>query len=147
MTQSGEFPNLTNSTFWPTSDEHPYYNCIAWAAERGPDEQEWWWPEGDGATWPPNVHRKLSLSSFIQAFGTLGYELCLDGVREAGWQKVVIYLSSDGTPTHMARQLSDGQWTSKLGQDIDITHTTVDVLEGPMYGKASQYLRRRNPSF
>ena len=42
---------------------------------------------------------------------------------------VAIY-QSGGLPTHAARQLSDGNWTSKLGPNIDITHS-LSGLEGP----------------
>ena len=42
----------------------------------------------------------------------------------------------------MARQLENGQWTSKLGNDIDITHPTVEALEDGEYGTAVQYMRR-----
>ena len=46
-----------------------------------------------------------------------------------------------GKPTHAARQLGDGRWTSKLGKEVDITHTLVG-LEGPVYGQVAAYLRR-----
>lgn len=40
----------------------------------------------------------------------------------------------DWEPTHMARQLPDGTWSSKLGPNEDITHFTLDALES--YGRA-----------
>lgn len=53
------FPNLTYSNASKTSEIDENYNCIAWAAERGPDEKEFWWPDPDketfdilGYTWP-----------------------------------------------------------------------------------------------
>jgi hypothetical protein len=137
------FPNL--HAFVETSPATPKYNCIAWAAE---DTENFWWPKPDpGYYWPPTVLREVEIGRFIEAFRTCGYEPCDNGDREAGWQKVVIYAQSDGTPTHMARQLEDGRWTSKLGNNIDITHPTVEALEGNQYGKAAQYLRRKNPKF
>ena len=57
-------------------------------------------------------------------------------------EKVAIYLLN-GMPTHAARQLSTGKWTSKLGLSIDIEHDSPDVLDGPEYGKASIFLKRK----
>jgi hypothetical protein len=55
----------------------------------------------------------------------------------------VIYVDSSGTPTHMARQLSNGNWTSKLGDAEDIEHAQLEQLEGDIYGVAYQFLRRK----
>ena len=54
-------------------------------------------------------------------------------------KKIAIFgmKESDGSvsPTHAARQLESGEWTSKLGKDFeDIPHTTLDALNGPVYG-------------
>ena len=134
------FPNLHPHTYRQTSPAASTYNCIAWAAE---DSQRFWWPRPEQAYyWPPPVRREEKIERFIEAFRTLGYELCDSGAYEAGWQKVVIYVSDDGAPTHMARQLESGEWTSKLGNDVDIIHHRVEDLEGPGYGTAVQYLRR-----
>jgi hypothetical protein len=56
------------------------------------------------------------MSAFIQAYKSLGYELCDNSELEAGFEKIAIYATSDGEPTHAARQLSVGLWTSKLGR-------------------------------
>ena len=141
MADSRLFPNL--DTYRQTSPATPAYNCIAWAAE---DSQRFWWPHPQQIYhWPGSVRREEKIERFIEAFQTLGYEPCGNGTYEGGWQKVVIYVASDGTPTHMARQLENGEWTSKLGNDVDITHHTVEDLEGPLYGTATRYLRRRTP--
>lgn len=39
-----------------------------------------------------------------------------------------------GIPSHAARQLPNGRWTSKCGQAEDIEHDLRD-LEGRLYGK------------
>ena len=140
-----KFPNLTWENHDETSEEDYSYTCIAWAAGRGPDEGEWWEPSGfPWHTWPPSAGYEYTTSCYMNAFRTLGYEPCDNGQLEAGWQKVALYVDQDNVPTHMARQLSNGKWTSKLGSDMDISHDTVEVLEGPCYGTASYYLRRRN---
>ena len=142
------FPNLTCENFSKTSEAVKSYNCIAWAAGRGEIEEEWWEPSSDiEHYWPPSVAKEYTSQCYREAFRTLGYEPCHDGAREAGWEKVALYVDDNDTPTHMARQLPEGGWTSKLGKSIDITHKTVEALEGNCYGRATYYLRRRNPTF
>jgi hypothetical protein len=57
-----------------------------------------------------------TVDSFILAFGILGYSPCDDGTLEEGFEKVAIYVDESETPTHMAKQLPSGMWTSKCGQ-------------------------------
>ena len=82
-----------------------------------------------------------SLNAFVKAFGILGYESCSDGTLEDGFEKVAIYQSPSGVQ-HMARQLSTGRWTSKLGGFEDIDHASPSELEGREYGEVVQYMRR-----
>lgn len=53
---------------------------------------------------------------------------------------------ADWIPTHMARQLPNGAWTSKCGANEDIAHFTLDALEryGALhyYGCPVVYMRR-----
>jgi hypothetical protein len=44
----------------------------------------------------------------------------------------------------MARQLDDGKWASKLGQERDIIHT-LSGLEGAEYGTVVRFLKRALP--
>jgi hypothetical protein len=107
------FPRLQQTSFEITSPRDGTYNCVAWAAG---DVQRWWWP-GDAmfTYWQLGVIREQSISSFVIAFSTLGYEASASAGYEPQFEKVAIFASPDGTPTHMARQLADGSWTSKLG--------------------------------
>ena len=82
-----------------------------------------------------------SLTAFVTAFSTLGYEPCADGKLEEGFEKVAVYQLPTGVQ-HMARQLQTGRWTSKLGQLQDIEHDTPTELEGEEYGTVVQYMRR-----
>jgi len=132
-----QFPSLFQDGFEQTSPDDPIYNCIAWAAG---DTTNWWWP--GISYWPPGVPEQETLAAFIAAYGGIGYEPCADAALEFAFERVVIY-SLAGVPTHAARQLDDGAWTSKLGEFWDIKHTTPGGVEGPVYGQASQYLRRR----
>ncbi len=130
--------NLKDEPYLITSDSTDTYNCIAWAAN---DTERWWWPHPD-AYWPIGVPRIETLDSFTRAFQTLGYDPCEDGVPEAGYVKLVIYLNAQGTPTHIARQLPAGRWTSKLGESWDIEHQTALGVEGNAYGRVGQYLKK-----
>jgi hypothetical protein len=132
------FPNLAVDGFIETSDASGRYNCIAWAA--GFDTR-WWWPDPNSVSyWPESVSRQETAEAFVEAFATLRYVRCDDGTLEAGFEKIAIFVL-DGRPTHAARQLADGMWTSKLGRSIDIAHT-LRGLEGACYGIASIFMKR-----
>ena len=73
----------------------------------------------------------------------LGYEVCENGVLEQGFEKVAIYVDTRSVPTHMARQLDNGNWTSKLGQSFDIRHDAPDNLDGDNYGATAVYMKKR----
>jgi hypothetical protein len=131
------FPGLTTG-FQRTSDHCPRYNCIAWAAG---ETNAYWWPNQFGY-WPQRLTRRTTLEAFIELFRSLGYEECELGDLEDGTEKISIY--AIGTEvTHAARQLSNGQWTSKLGDLDDIMHRMVEAVEGAEYGKCVQFMKRR----
>ena len=136
-------PHLDPQNHQITSPTKNRYNCIAWAA--GSDTQ-WWWPE-PRSFWPQSVPREVTLSAFEAAFRTLGYETCQDGSLERGHEKVALFARNDvhenPVPTHAARQLCDGQWTSKLGPLEDIEHTRACDVNGPDYGAPVRFMRRR----
>jgi hypothetical protein len=73
--------------------------------------------------------------------GSSRYQLCESRNPEADFEKVAIYVDEDEIPTHMARQLSSGDWTSKCGDLEDIIHT-LEGLEGSAYGKVSCIMKR-----
>lgn len=131
-----DFPHLQSSHHLVTSPENQFYNCIAWAAG---DSKRFWWP-GVFGYWPPGIPRAETLPAFMEAFGTLGYQICVDDSLEVGWQKVAIY-GIVGSPKHAALQLPTGYWTSKLGKSNDIEHT-LEGLVGPTYGTVMAVLRR-----
>ncbi|MGS1060507.1 DUF7689 domain-containing protein [Burkholderia glumae] len=134
----GMFPKIDLGEFKITSPQTRKYNCIAWAA--GVDGR-WWWPNSD-YYWPPGLPLNDSVQNFIDAFSTLGYEPCDHGGVEEGFEKVVIY-AQGGLAKHMARQLPDGKWTSKLGAEHDVSHGQDWHLSGDIYGECVQYLRRQ----
>lgn len=131
-----EFPGLQLFHFQVTSPSTRQYNCIAWAAGR---DDKWWWPIG--AYWPGQVRTDESPKAFIEAFSRFGYSPCENDSFEAEFEKVAIYAGSNGLVTHMARQLPDGRWTSKLGEGVDIAHM-LDGICGERYGEVAKILRR-----
>lgn len=134
------FPHLLNSDYSVESLATTEYNCIAWAAG---DTERWWWPDPLYLRyWPPNIPRTETVKAFIRAYETLDYTICEDAEYEDGFEKIAIYVGSDGKPEHASRQLSSGCWTSKLGQLEDIEHTTLDDLVGPYYGSVAVILKR-----
>jgi hypothetical protein len=131
------FPGLRDTGHSITSPATPAYNCIAWAAG---DDRRFWWPQ-DLAYWPQGAPRELTLEAFVRAYRTVGYDLCEDGTLEAGYEKIAIY-AKDSEPTHAARQLPTGEWTSKLGREVDISHATLSGLQGDAYGTVVRFMRR-----
>jgi len=135
------FPRLSGVPYQITSPAVPDYNCVAWAAN---DSSRWWWPdEFYQYYWPEEAPRLPSLEAFAQAFQLLGFEVCSNLEFEAGWEKVVIFAGMDHVPTHVARQLPDGTWTSKLGNLEDIKHPHIHQVGGDAYGEPTLILRRR----
>jgi hypothetical protein len=137
------FPGLDATDYRVTSPKDRRYNCIAWAAG---DLRRWWWPDpppdDEGYYWPPGVSNEETLAAFVAAFATLSYTPCDGDAVEAGQQRIALYATADGVPTHAARQLPDGRWTSKLGRWEDIEHR-LPHLEGKTYGAVVQIMKRR----
>ena len=103
------------------------------------DNEKWWWPKR--GKWPTGIPRETTIEAFIKAFSTRGYEVCADGDPNANKEKIALF--ADGTkPTHAARLLPNGTWTSKLGQNIDISHNISD-LDGPAYGEIVMFFPAR----
>ncbi len=135
------FPGLVGTSYRVSSPVTRDYNCIAWAAG---DTAHWWWPDidpdNDAIFWPPSVPLEETLPAFAAAFATLGYAPCSREGPEPGFEKVALF-ARDGVPTHAARQLRDGRWTSKLGLREDIEHD-LHAVSGELYGTVVLVLKR-----
>jgi len=139
------FPALTASNYQITSPASPDYNCLAWAAST---DNKWWWPDNQNtAYWPLEAPREETVDAFVKAYSLAGYSPCNDSHYERGVEKIAIYLSADGKPTHAARQLPSGRWTSKLGEREDIEHETLSDIAGQHYGNVAVIMRRPNSNF
>lgn len=134
----GAFPDLDPALVQITSPIAPAYNCIAYAVG---DLRRWWWPDPDRTCyWPPNVLRAVHLSAFQQAFESLGFRLTADKSAEPEYEKLAMF-AKQAIPTHAARQLRNGLWSSKLGSREDISHN-LEGLECAKYGKVAFLMRR-----
>jgi hypothetical protein len=133
------FPGLQGRPYQITSPKNDDYNCIAWAAG---DTRNWWWPDEEGQDyWPSGASRSESVVSFVDAFASLGYLVCDHADLENGFEKIALFAIADEQPKHVARQLPNGHWTSKLGHLEDIEHILGD-LTGKAYGTVVRIMKR-----
>ncbi|MBI9039082.1 MAG: hypothetical protein JEY97_13185 [Bacteroidales bacterium] len=136
-----QFPNSKVDPFLVTSPHSPAYNCIAWAFG---DNTKWYWPDPSTIYyWPNNVPREINIEAFIKLFEYIGYKVCENGEFEIGYRKIAIFVDPMGVPTHAARQIDNGLWTSKLGSNIDVQHSIKSMEDGE-YGMVSIYMKRSN---
>jgi hypothetical protein len=135
------FPGLRTNAYRILAPPDPVYNCIAWAA--GVTDR-WWWPAGDPQQvfWPAGVPRQEAIEAVQAAFASLGYTVCDQADPEPGYEKVALFATAASLPTHAARQLESGPWTSKLGQLECIEHA-LRALEGTEYGSVVLVMKRR----
>lgn len=68
----------------------------------------------------------------------------IDASVEAGFQKFAIYTDVQQAPRHVAKQLVNSEWTSKIGQYEDFQHKTLEALtsEVPAYGTIAQIMKK-----
>ena len=129
------FPGLRNSDYSVTSPADLRYNCIAWAA--GFDDS-WWDARNPDTFWPAGLPRGGTVDVVVGGLATVGYERCENGSLEDGVEKVAIYADGEAFQ-HVARQLTSGRWTSKLGESYDIEHELEALTSGANHGGAVQY--------
>lgn len=114
------------------------YNCIAHAAQ----DSERWWSHADDYYWPDGVKRNGSLDALRRCYESEGFAVCDDSKPEPGYTKIALYADAGGNWTHAARQLEGGEWTSKLGSNVDIRHKTPECVGGAVYGDVALFMRR-----
>ena len=119
-----------NFTFESRSSDD--YNCVSWAINRD-DENIF--------LYLPNGTIDLRLNSYIEYYKSIGFEEADNIEPEPGITKIALYAFEDEFQ-HVARQLEDGRWASKLGEWEDIEHNTLDVLSGNFYGNPVVFLER-----
>lgn len=136
------FPNLEHD-YAETSEETSTYNCIAWSMH---DTGQWWDHTGRyGTYWPEGLPLNNRIETVILLFAAKGYTPCDSHEHEEGYEKIAIYELSGWGVQHIARQLQDGSWTSKLGEWEDIRHRSPLSVESDGYGRVSRYMKRIKP--
>ena len=124
-----------------TSPIDGYYNCVAWALQI---TNRWMQPVDHPVLvsyWP--VPREgTTVAAYSKMFQHYQFVECDDGQLEIGYEKIVIYGNATSKFTHVARQLADGKWTSKIGGESDITHHDPDTLTSKLYGYPQLYMKR-----
>jgi hypothetical protein len=141
---TSHFPRIGEQGFRVTSEINFDYNCISWALG---DTHRFWWPGVQGARrtpyyWPEGIPYTKTIEAFAQAFATEGYRPCVDGHLEKGIEKVALFALPNGEPRHAARQLEDGTWTSKIGEDVDVCHNSLEGMSGINYGHPVMFFQR-----
>lgn len=135
------FPELVVTGYCVTSPATLAYNCLGWAAG---EEDRWWWPDAASVSyWPAGVPREETIPAFVAAYATIGFVPSTNSNLEPNVIKVAIYARS-GIPTHAARQLPNGNWSSKLGPSEDIEHTLAGLV-GSVYGEVAMVLAKPIP--
>lgn len=122
-----------------TSPKSDQYNCIAYVA--GDFERVWNPDPLKIGYWPEGIPRRMTVTAFQNAFEALGYKLAQNHDLETGIEKIAIF-EKNGKPTHAAKQLETGMWTSKLGRGHDVSHD-LEGLEGEEYGQISLIMQRK----
>jgi hypothetical protein len=140
-TRELSFPLLEPENYSAKSDESRDYNCAAWVDGQN---DAWWWPHPDWEEyyWPEGARRDNTLEAFIEGYGKLNFEVCDTPNLEQGYEKIAVYATGSESPKHVALQLPDGRWTSKLGNWEDVEHATLRDLAGGTYGQPRLFMRR-----
>ena len=70
------------------------------------------------------------------------FVICSSGEHEDGQEKIAIYTDERDQFQHVARELDETKWTSKLGPFEDISHAKLEGLHGKEYGLAKYFMKR-----
>ena len=133
-----DFPLLNSSNYQVISPEDFNYNCFAFALG---DKRNWWEPPGlFGYYWPDGFAGTADLKTAVAIIRLHGFTLDVTASRTSETEAIAVYAMEDEW-THLAR-FSNGKWVSKLGEGHDITHSTLDVLEGDLFGQVAMVLAR-----
>ena len=60
----------------------------------------------------------------------MGYQECETDDLKSGFEKVAVFAGEESFPPHVARQVENGNWTSKLGRWQDIERQSLQSLAG-----------------
>ena len=135
------FSNLAVDGYVMSSPKTQSYNCVAWAAG---DKTRIWWPEpAPEYYWPEGAVRIPSKEGFVSAFALFGYAECglLEHPNPAEYEVIAFYQKGDEV-RHVALQLVGGEWSSKMGPAMDMSHE-LSELYSPGYGGLGWKMKRK----
>lgn len=141
----GTFPRLAGNPegFIVTSPVDRAYNCVAWVLH---DKSMWWQPGRGGFYWPKELDPDDDgPEAYLRLMRLHGFSECPNGDLEEDVEKICLYFDDDGEFSHVAMQVEDGWWSSKLGQSHDISHERLSDLYGGRpyrYGERLVYMSR-----
>ena len=117
-------PGLEGRDYQITGPADEQYNCVAWVL--GDTSRRWDpYPE-QNAYWPSGLPRDDSIDTFLMLFESQGFERCERMDTEPGFEKIAVF-GEEEYFTHVALQLPNGRWSSKLGNDVVIEHELYDL--------------------
>ena len=132
------FPSLNRRNCKKKSPDDFNYNCLAFVLG---DRANWWEPPGEfGFYWPPGFSPDLKVETVTAIIKLHGFVMELEPNAIPFADSVAIY-AKGGEWEHFAK-FTDGTWTSKIGEDHDIAHSSLKLLEGDLYGKVVKILSR-----
>jgi hypothetical protein len=135
-----DFPALVGLGIEIASKKTRAYNCIAWSLGVS---NRWFWPDprlpapqpssntgNNGGVWPYEGGQDPTLETFEAFYQRENFFRCSSeetGNLEKGKSKIVLYVypsvrGGDLWVDHASRQLSTGEWASKMGENVDIIH-------------------------
>ncbi len=132
------WPKLRGDSFQKTSDPTNSYNCVAFALG---DTQNWHDDTRYGK-WDDRAPRDGKVESYAKYFQLFGFVTCEEPVVENGFEKIALFATADGEFTHVAIQMSDGTWKSKLGSLEDISHAELTSISEGDYGTPRIFMKR-----
>lgn len=146
------FPNaVAQKALEITSPKDLCYNCVAWSLGIDSHWVEPYLSNGikvePWAVWPNTDDVGHDIDTYVKMYRGEGFVKAARGNLEAGFDKIVIYWNETSkTFNHVARQMEDGQWWSKLGRASDVQHAKPNTL-GPAgspgdYGEVWGYMKR-----
>jgi hypothetical protein len=125
------------------SDPDDTYNCIAWSVN---DKARWWWPFDVASPyiyWPADVPREETVEAFVKLYEWPLFTKCDRADREEGYDKDCALGGLRCADARCRWWQEDRGWTSKLGEEQDVVHHSLALLEGGVYGTVAHIMRRK----
>lgn len=134
-------PNLDESACVLHSKRTWDYNCVGFVAG---DFRWWHWDYPEIYYWPEGIDRGHWCANYMAALSTVGFtEQTYDPGYDERFQTIAVY-HKGGVFKHVAMQIGDLAWHSKLGEYEDLIHP-LNALVGPCYGSVFRFMRRPKP--